>query len=426
MRTQRLILILVSFFMMLLCTGGQAQQAQQSPTFTWSAGCANCESTIFTPGWYTDGSGIFAEAINGNVIGVAAGVSAIDRYFVVALGFSGVEGHGVASLNPTTAVTIESDSSTHMVLYSLEHPDNRVLKGSAAEKKQLKNKIVSVGTGAVTAGYLLFPTDNAASRLTVVVVVENETFRFPFIRSPNAHAKFGDPDSTPAPSFAQQTPVATEHIGSSPLAQNTPPLGATAQTPSPAATPATMSGTTTDCNKNISFAVAESGHVVARVPAFAEKWVSKNHSKYRGLCFSQMPNSKAANYLLVFSTSQSAFNGIYPTVRTNTSTSVTPVSGSGTVTDNYGSMWDYTYDGTVATTTTTTTHDDLPYTDTSNTLYLRSYDQQGRQISERWRTITTRQGGDGANTLGYNLGSALGAIHMRQHLLKNVVEDIMK
>jgi hypothetical protein len=185
-----------------------------------------------------------------------------------------------------------------------------------------------------------------------------------------------------------------------------------------------------DCEKNVSFAVAEGGQIVPRVPAFADKWISKNQKKYAGLCFSQAPNSRAANYLLVFSTSQSAFNGIYPVVRTstNTNTNTTPVSGSGTVTDNYGSMWNYTYDGTVTTTTTTTTttHDDLPYTDTSNTLYLRSYDQNGRVISERWRTITTRQGGDGANTLGYNLGAALGAIHMKQHLLKNVVEDVTK
>ena len=185
-----------------------------------------------------------------------------------------------------------------------------------------------------------------------------------------------------------------------------------------------------DCEKNVSFAVAEGGQIVPRVPGFADKWISKNQKKYAGLCFSQAPNSRAANYLLVFSTSQSAFNGIYPVVRTssNTNTNTTPVSGSGTVTDNYGGMWNYTYDGTVTTTTTTTTttHDDLPYTDTSNTLYLRSYDQNGRVISERWRTITTRQGGDGANTLGYNLGAALGAIHMKQHLLKNVVEDVNK
>ena len=185
-----------------------------------------------------------------------------------------------------------------------------------------------------------------------------------------------------------------------------------------------------DCEKNISFAVAQNGQIVSRVPTFADKWILKNQKKYPGLCFSQVPNSQLANYLLVFSTSQSAFNGIYPTVRTSTSTntSTTPVSGSGTVTDNYGGMWNYTYDGTVTTTTTTTTtsHENLPYTDTSNTLYLGSYDQHGRLISERWRTITTRQGGDGANTFGYNLGAALGAIHMKEHLLKTVVKDVAK
>jgi hypothetical protein len=425
MPTDPLTRILVLFCTLFLCTRTWGQQSQ---TFVWSSKCADCESTIFTPGWYTDGSGIFAEAINGNVIGVAAGVSAIDRYFVVALGFSGVEGHGAVSLNPTTAVTIESDSSPHMVLYSLEHPDNRILKGSAAEKKQLKNKIVSVGTGAITAGYLLFPTDNAASRLTVVVVVGSETFRFPFVRSPNAHAKFGNPDSTPAPAFAQQTPVPTDHIRSSSPAQTAPSPGATAsfQSPPAAAATGTVSSTAADCDKNISFAVAESGQIVSRVPAFAQKWISSNQKHYRGLCFSQIPDPRADNYVLVFAVSRSAFNGLYPTVRTNTTTSTTPVSGTGTVTDNNGGMWNYTYDGSTTTTTTTTTHENLPYTDTSNTLYLYSYDHQGKLMSERWRTITTRQGGDGTNTLGYNLGAAVGAIHFKEHLLKSAVGDVVK
>ena len=60
-----------------------------------------------------------------------------------------------------------------------------------------------------------------------------------------------------------------------------------------------------------------------------------------------------------------AFYGLYPTVRTNTTTSTTPVSGSGTVTDSYGGMWNYTYDGKTTTTTTTTTREDLHYTDAS-------------------------------------------------------------
>ncbi len=101
-----------------------------------------------------------------------------------------------------------------------------------------------------------------------------------------------------------------------------------------------------------------------------------------------------------------------------------PVSGSGTVTDNYGGMWSYTYNGTVTTTTTTTEHLNVPYIDRSNTLYVYSYDQQGMLRSHRWRTITTRSGGDAYNTLGYNLGSALSSIHMRERLLKDAVLDV--
>ena len=50
--------------------------------------------------------------------------------------------------------------------------------------------------------------------------------------------------------------------------------------------------TSADCEKNVSFAVAEGGQIVPRVPAFADKWISKNQKKYAGLCFSQAPNSQ--------------------------------------------------------------------------------------------------------------------------------------
>ena len=180
------------------------------------------------------------------------------------------------------------------------------------------------------------------------------------------------------------------------------------------------------CARNISFAVAGHEQFATEVPRFAEKWVAKNQKKYPGTCFSQMPVAQAENYLLVFANSASAFNGIYPTVRASTNTNTSPVSGTGTVTDNYGGMWYYTYNGTVTTTTTTSENVDLPYTDVTNTLYLYSYDQQGILRSERWRSVTTRNGGDPYNTLGYNLGSALAAVHMRERLLKDSVEDITK
>lgn len=178
------------------------------------------------------------------------------------------------------------------------------------------------------------------------------------------------------------------------------------------------------CARNLSFAVAEGGQIVTRVPDFAAKWISKNQKKYQNTCFSQSPVQNADNFLLVFGRSSSVFMGLYPTVRTSTSTNTSPVSGSGTVTDNYGGMWYYTYNGTVTTTNTTTEHVDVPYTDTSNTLYLYCYDQAGRLRGHYWRTLTSRSGGDTYNTLGYNLGSALASIHMRERLLKSAVSDI--
>jgi hypothetical protein len=89
-------------------------------------------------------------------------------------------------------------------------------------------------------------------------------------------------------------------------------------------------------------------------------------------------------------------------------------------------MWSYTYEGTETTTTTTTTEENLPYTDTTTSLYVNAYNQNGALVSQRSREITTRQGGEGANALGYNLGAALGAIHIKERLLKDAVEDIVK
>lgn len=179
------------------------------------------------------------------------------------------------------------------------------------------------------------------------------------------------------------------------------------------------------CGANISFAVARGGSVEPVIPVFAQNWIRKNQKKYPDLCFAQAPNPQARNYLLVFSSSETAFQGVYPTVRTSTSVSSTPVSGSGTVTNNYGGTWNYTFDGTMTTTTTTTSQVDLPYTDTAHSIFLHVYDQNGLLVSNRWRTITTRRGGDTANTLGHNLGAALASIHIKERLLKDGLQDVM-
>ena len=87
--------------------------------------------------------------------------------------------------------------------------------------------------------------------------------------------------------------------------------------------------TTGACHKNVSFAVTEGGQPVSAVPTFTAKWiVNKRHQQaLPGLCFSQTPDIKARNYVVVFSSSESEYGGIVPTLQTYVST--TSVSGSG-------------------------------------------------------------------------------------------------
>lgn len=203
-----------------------------------------------------------------------------------------------------------------------------------------------------------------------------------------------------------------------------PPVQATGQSETQARTGISTLGSSL-CKKNISFAVAFDGTMSAIVPDFAYKWTTKNGKKYPAVCFSQTVVGGATNYVLVFSDSSAAFQGLYPTVRTTTNTSFTPVSGSGTITDNYGATWSYTYNGTVTTTTTTTQQVDLPYIDRATTLYVSCYRQDGTSCGLAWRTVTTRTGGDPYNTLGYNLGSLLASIHMKQRLLRDAVNRVV-
>jgi len=210
------------------------------------------------------------------------------------------------------------------------------------------------------------------------------------------------------------------------VSSNAPPPVLSTASPSPSPSTEGQLDMKPGCARNISFAVAEGGHVTSLVPDFAGKWVKKNQKKYPNTCFSQIPISQAENYVLVFARSASAFAGVYPTVRTSTQTSTSPISGSGTVTDNYGGMWNYTYNGTATTTTTTTEHLNLPYTDTSSTLYVYSYDQRGTLRSRHSREVTTRSGGDAYNTLGYNLGTLLTSVHIKEHLLSDSVKELVQ
>lgn len=179
------------------------------------------------------------------------------------------------------------------------------------------------------------------------------------------------------------------------------------------------------CAKNVSFAWAELGHITPAVPAWVDKWIKKNGAKKTTLCFSQTPVANGRNYLLVLSNSRSTFYGVQPVARTAINTSTTPVSGNGTITNTAtGSTWLYNYSGTQTITTTTTYTETVPYNQTATTLYLNAYDQNGYLVAARSRSITTQQGGNGANSLGYNLGAMLGAIHRKTGLLTDVLKSV--
>jgi hypothetical protein len=172
--------------------------------------------------------------------------------------------------------------------------------------------------------------------------------------------------------------------------------------------------------------VAEHGSLTYRLPNVSSKWFDKAQKKFQNVCFSQYGSSgiNTEQYLIVLSTQSNAFSGLYPVYRTTNDTSTSPTIGNGTITDNSGSSWSYTYQGTTTSTTTTTQQTALPYTDTTLSLFANAYDKKGNPLGSAYRSESFRQGGDSANTLGYNLGARLSAIHIKERLLDEIVSKV--
>jgi hypothetical protein len=179
------------------------------------------------------------------------------------------------------------------------------------------------------------------------------------------------------------------------------------------------------CTKSIAIARATAGGAEPFLPNFVVSWWRKNSKHYPDICLSQTPSKTAKNYLIVGSTSESSFSGLFPTVKTYTNTSTTPYTSYGTVNDQYGNVWSYTATGEVTTTTTTTVNENLPYTDRFVGLYMNAYDSKGRMVLATQHVYTSRTGGDAANTAGYNLGSALTNINARGRMLKSLIQSIL-
>ncbi len=146
-------------------------------------------------------------------------------------------------------------------------------------------------------------------------------------------------------------------------------LVAVAQTQVPAAP---------SCSKNVSFAIADEGQPVPATPKFAVKWLAGKEvpRNYPSLCFSQIPSPTLINYLVIFSTSEAAFEGLSPTAHTYTSSK--PMPGNGTVVSSSGGTWNYSYVTNPPAKVTSTT--DLQHFDKSKSLFARVYNQQGFAI----------------------------------------------
>ncbi len=158
----------------------------------------------------------------------------------------------------------------------------------------------------------------------------------------------------------------------------------------------------TVCSKNVSFAVAENGQPVPAIPKFTAKWLeNKSHREhYSNLCFSQIPAASLTNYVVVFSTSEAAFNGLTPLAHTYSSAAAPGHEGPGAA-SSYGGTWDYVYKGVKPPPTTESV--DLKRDDKPKSLEVRAFDQSGRTISRY----------------------TLSAFSSREKLLEKVLSDVV-
>ncbi len=170
------------------------------------------------------------------------------------------------------------------------------------------------------------------------------------------------------------------------------------QTTAPAPTQSTPASSS--CGKNVSFSVAEGGQPVPAIPKFALKWLDSKAPRehYGTLCFSQIPSAARPNYVVVFSTTEAAFQGLTPSAHTYTTE--TPGHANSAALNSSGGTWAYAYSGPLPAATTDTLS--LRKDDKPKSLDIRAYDQNGRVVSS----------------------SSLNQISNRDKLLEHVLSDI--
>ena len=158
---------------------------------------------------------------------------------------------------------------------------------------------------------------------------------------------------------------------------------------------------TESCAKTVSFSVAEGGQPVPAIPKFAVKWLESKapRNRYSNLCFSQIPSASSANYVVVFSTTEAAFQGLTPSAHTYTTS--TAGHSSSAALNSSGGTWAYAYTGAPPAATTDTLS--LRKDDKPKVLDVKAYDQTGKVVSQ----------------------SSLAAISNRDKLIEHVLSDIV-
>ncbi len=171
------------------------------------------------------------------------------------------------------------------------------------------------------------------------------------------------------------------------------------------------------------------GFTVYRLPNVSEKWFDNAQKKFAKFvlhpaCSGPLWRRTVARSSL--STQSSAFNGLYPVYQTKVSTSSGPLSGNGTITDSQGSTWNYTYRGNFSSTTTTKEQTSLPYTDTTLGHIRHSLQRKGIAIAfcASYREFSRQGWRCSRNTLGNNIGARLVSIHIKEHLLDEIVGSV--
>jgi len=180
------------------------------------------------------------------------------------------------------------------------------------------------------------------------------------------------------------------------------------------------------CTKNVSLGSLDKEKLFLAIPEWAANWYEKNQKRFPGMCFSDSPMLGAQNSLVVFYTSAPAVSGIDTLREISAAADMSPRSGVGTFTTNYGSTWHYTFDRTATTTVTTILTDKVPHSLQSNVLYATAYSERGIPISQHWPTAEAKNGKETSVKHGKNRDAALPEIRIMSDLLTQMAEDIAK